>query len=275
VSRLLISEPPLQVLRSLAKHVGLNEAIVLQQLHFLQRGDVDAWVEKSVSEWVAVFPFWSGRTVERVFSSLREQGMAEAETVAGKPTRWRVTYDKLAEVGSVTLAEGPRHFVGGSLTKGETERKTEVPPTPRKRGKSLLAPADEAIGFSEWLGHHVEVCQRYGITRSVPKAFTDVRTKLARDFADLVGQGYELEDFKLASEGVLADDFMRAQKHTAPENVLRKSKIAKRIDEGRALRAAVDPKAGERELYGGLTKAEYFEKLNAAAQARQAGSEAA
>jgi hypothetical protein len=37
---------------------------------------------------------------------------------------------------------------------------------------------------------------------------------------------------------VLADEFMRAGGHTAPENVLRKTKIAKRIDEGRAWRAA-------------------------------------
>ena len=31
---LLISEPPLQVLPSLAVKIGLNEAIVLQQIHY-------------------------------------------------------------------------------------------------------------------------------------------------------------------------------------------------------------------------------------------------
>ncbi|WLF74824.1 hypothetical protein Q3V38_08385 [Limosilactobacillus fermentum] len=36
---LLIEEPPLQVLPSLAKSIGLNEAIVLQQIHY--------WIRKS------------------------------------------------------------------------------------------------------------------------------------------------------------------------------------------------------------------------------------
>lgn len=33
-AQLLINEPPLQVLPTLAKTIGLNEAIVLQQVHY-------------------------------------------------------------------------------------------------------------------------------------------------------------------------------------------------------------------------------------------------
>ena len=43
MSRLLIDEPPLQVLPSLAREIGLNEAIMLQQIHY--------WLLKSGNEF--------------------------------------------------------------------------------------------------------------------------------------------------------------------------------------------------------------------------------
>jgi len=58
MSKLLINEHPLIVLPSLAEEVGINEAIVLQQLHYwldnpkvgkLWRGK--SWVRNSVREW--------------------------------------------------------------------------------------------------------------------------------------------------------------------------------------------------------------------------------
>ena len=39
----LLPEPPLLVLPSLATRVGLNEAIVLQQVHFKSRHAADGW----------------------------------------------------------------------------------------------------------------------------------------------------------------------------------------------------------------------------------------
>lgn len=37
MSKLLIEEPPLQVLPSLAVTIGLNEAIIIQQIHYWLR----------------------------------------------------------------------------------------------------------------------------------------------------------------------------------------------------------------------------------------------
>jgi hypothetical protein len=115
---------------------------------------------------------------------------------------------------------------------------TSSPPKAPSSAKKIIEPQDEPIGFPEWLDHHVLICQRHEVPRSVPRTSTSYRSDLARTFAALLGEGYELEELKLASEGVLADDFMRGEGYTAPENVLRKTKIAKRIDEGRAWRAA-------------------------------------
>lgn len=80
MSKLLINEPPLQVLPSLAAKIGLNEAIFLQQLHYwLQRSSVEAldcrWVHNTTADWAEQFPFWSEKTIRRTVDSLREQGL--------------------------------------------------------------------------------------------------------------------------------------------------------------------------------------------------------
>ena len=78
MSRLLINEPPLQVLPSLAKEIGLNEAIVLQQMHYwlLKSANEFAgvkWFYKTLEEWQTEFPFWSAMTIRRTLGSLEKQ----------------------------------------------------------------------------------------------------------------------------------------------------------------------------------------------------------
>lgn len=227
MSARLIDEPPLLVLPSLAREIGLNEAMIVQQLHWLGRRRPDRWVERSMREWHRTFPFWSQRTIERVFAGLRELGWVEVLERPGEPSLHRVTPDKVAGVGADTMSGVPPTDCRGSVSKERTERKISP--------KKILSPHEEPIGFSEWLGYH---CEKAG--RSVPRAGTSARSDLARTYAALAGEGYELEDFKLATDGVLADDFMQANGHTKPENVLRKSKIAGRIDDGRAAREVLD-----------------------------------
>lgn len=84
--KLLISESPLQVIPSLAVAIGLNEAIVLQQMHYWlvnkansndQRSYHDGtyWVFNTYEEWQEQFPFWSARTIRRTITSLQDQGL--------------------------------------------------------------------------------------------------------------------------------------------------------------------------------------------------------
>lgn len=78
---LLIAEPPLQVLPSLAKAIGLNEAIVLQQIQYwiaLEQGiekDGRRWIYNTVEEWQKQFPFWGKNTLIRTIKNLREMGI--------------------------------------------------------------------------------------------------------------------------------------------------------------------------------------------------------
>lgn len=80
MSKLLINEEPLQVLPSLAKAIGLNEAMFLQQVHYwLNKSkhyhDDKVWIYNTYQGWMEQFPFWSERTLKRIVAALREQGL--------------------------------------------------------------------------------------------------------------------------------------------------------------------------------------------------------
>ena len=107
MSKLLINEPPLQVLPSLAAAIGLNEAIFLQQLHYwLARSTVEAlgcrWVHNTASEWADQFPFWSEKTIRRTVDSLRVQKLISTVQLRAcqhdHTLFYTIAYEKLAEV---------------------------------------------------------------------------------------------------------------------------------------------------------------------------------
>jgi len=79
MSKLLFDEHPLVILPELAVRIGLNEAIVLQQIHFwLQKSDHliggVKWVYNTVEEWSEQFPFFSPSTVRRTLGKLESEG---------------------------------------------------------------------------------------------------------------------------------------------------------------------------------------------------------
>lgn len=112
---LLINEPPLQVLPSLANLVGLNEAIILQQLHFrLQisnniREDKQ-WIYRTYEEWQEEFPFWSKDTIRRAIAKLEKQGLIIATNQFNRMkmdnTKWyRIDYAQMSLLQPVQNAQ--------------------------------------------------------------------------------------------------------------------------------------------------------------------------
>lgn len=106
-SSLLFDEAPLLVRPELAVRVGLNEAIVLQQIHYwlenkrksTKEKDLEHertyqqgrfWTYDSYKDWQRQFPFWSVRTVERVFTSLEEKGIL----ISGNFNQWKTDRTK-------------------------------------------------------------------------------------------------------------------------------------------------------------------------------------
>jgi hypothetical protein len=108
-SPLLIEEPPLQVLPALAIKIGLNEAIVLQQLHYLLRNPLfgrklgeHRWIFNTYEEWRSrFFPFWSCDTIKRTFGALAKRGLIVSCQPEGRLSRrkhYRVNYEELARI---------------------------------------------------------------------------------------------------------------------------------------------------------------------------------
>ncbi|MBC3105707.1 phage protein [Staphylococcus haemolyticus] len=80
MSNLLIDDYPILVLPNLATEIGLNEAIVLQQMHYwLKKSnhnyDGRRWIYNSFPEWQKHFPFWSVITIKRTVYSLEKQNL--------------------------------------------------------------------------------------------------------------------------------------------------------------------------------------------------------
>ncbi len=78
MNNLLIDDYPILVLPTLATEIGLNEAIVLQQMHYWLKNsnhnyDGKRWIYNSYKEWEQHFPFWSNATIRRTISSLEKQ----------------------------------------------------------------------------------------------------------------------------------------------------------------------------------------------------------
>ena len=78
MSSLLIDDYPILVLPKLATEIGLNEAIILQQMHYwINKSnhihDNKRWIYNSYKEWEQHFPFWSNATIRRTISSLEKQ----------------------------------------------------------------------------------------------------------------------------------------------------------------------------------------------------------
>lgn len=108
MSKLLINEQPLQVLPSLANIIGLNEAIVLQQLHFflrISRNKIGgrSWVYNTINDWQAEFSFWSVKTVQRTIDNLEKSGLVVSTDKFNKmkmdKTKWyTIDYKKLSDI---------------------------------------------------------------------------------------------------------------------------------------------------------------------------------
>ena len=105
---LLLDEQPLLVMPQLAKEIGLNEAIILQQIHYWLKNpkagvviNDEKWVYNSVTQWNEQFPFWSANTIRRALNNLREKGYLIAEKLSpdarDNTLYYRIDYSKTHE----------------------------------------------------------------------------------------------------------------------------------------------------------------------------------
>jgi len=103
-SSLLINEPPLQALPSLACLVGLDGAVILQQIHYwLQGSDHEAdgfiWVYNSYSQWGEQFRWLKPEAIRKQIRALEAAGYLISGNFGKHKidrTKWyRIDYDRL------------------------------------------------------------------------------------------------------------------------------------------------------------------------------------
>jgi uncharacterized phage protein (TIGR02220 family) len=116
MSKLLVNENPLMIIPSLAVKIGLNEAVILQQVHYWlvsskHVNEERKWINNTYKDWQKLVPFWSESTVKRTIKSLKDLGVLLTgnwnESKLDKTKWYSIDYEKLEqfEIGSVMMTE--------------------------------------------------------------------------------------------------------------------------------------------------------------------------
>jgi len=139
MTNLLLDEMPLLILPKLATLIGLNEAILLQQIHYwiehARRSrsqqhyhDGKWWVWNSYEQWQSDnFPFWSTRTIRRTVKSLAEKGLLHTGHFNRKgydrTTWYSINYERLDEIA----AQGERDQAEEGTANPNNKDQAEAP----------------------------------------------------------------------------------------------------------------------------------------------------
>lgn len=108
MSKVLISGNNLMFNPMLAAKIGLNESIVLQQIHYWLKNNHKKnrnlyngkyWAYNTYKEWQDQFPFWSLSTIKRTFQSLENKHLllsARFNKLGIDRTKWyTINYERL------------------------------------------------------------------------------------------------------------------------------------------------------------------------------------
>ncbi len=106
---LVFQEPPLFVVPTLAKKIGLEESVVFQQLFFLLQNpkngkvlsDGERYIFNTYEGWTEHFPWLGERGLRRVFGALEELGLVLTCQPEGSFSRrkyYRVSYGAIAKL---------------------------------------------------------------------------------------------------------------------------------------------------------------------------------
>ena len=176
---LILNSRPIVIIPELASKIGINEAVVIQQLHYWTKDtktglviDGKRWVYNTYSEWQKQFPFMSKRTIQRAFLKLENLGLidsTQARKSAGDRTKYySVNAEKVAELefeiakeqceeGEVVAPNWHYHNAkmalpscqNGTLsTESTSESTTEKTPQPPSTSKmSCPCPVDEILSL--------------------------------------------------------------------------------------------------------------------------------
>lgn len=151
---LLFIERPLVVNPRLASAIGLNEAIVLQQLHYWLTAtaagvehDGKNWVYNTMEQWQEQFPFWSVDTIKRAIGALKAAGLISVERL-NKHKHDQTNFYTIQYGHKALVDEGNLHQSGVATCTDVTEITTETT-TENKSLRDQQADARKTIPYDE------------------------------------------------------------------------------------------------------------------------------
>lgn len=133
--KILFDEQPIVVDKVLARKLGLNEAVVIQQVHYWLKINEKKnqnyihnryWTFNSLKEWHENnFDFWSLDTVKRTFSKLEKMGILLVDNFnkdRRDRTKWySIDYEKLGELLSEEDADKNCNSKSANCTNAKAE----------------------------------------------------------------------------------------------------------------------------------------------------------
>lgn len=298
MSNLLINEPPLQVLPSLARVIGLNEAIMLQQVHYWLhharvKHDGRMWVYKTFEEWQEQdFSFWSTRTIKRIATNLVEMGLLLVKKLANnsfdRVNHYTINYEKLAELEinktktpvtadsdnlaqskmsdchqhSDNLAQSDSDNLARCLRDNKENTKENIYISENEKNDDVISVMNKnAQSISDWQAPSKEVMQAELVRAGSILQMTDDQYQIYVD--DFKGH---FEQNALTGKPLLGDRNRKNRLRQWLENIAKKQSKQSNIFQGNA-NANTQPANNQHQQYDTSTTAGYAAKLDADAAA--------
>lgn len=178
MAKLLLDEHPLLISPTLAAKIGLNEAIMLQQINYwisdkrAPEREGRRWHYETYSKWQQQFPFWSLPTIKRIALSLESLGFVitkQFNQLKGNMTKWySIDYDKYhafidgthgiklipsTDQIDPTMGSKRSHLYSKETTEETNKDNNNIPPTPILKS----TPSPVVVNSEEESGLHAEL----------------------------------------------------------------------------------------------------------------------
>lgn len=214
---LLYIDRPLVINPALAEKIGLNEAIILQQLNYwLTRTDSGVsydgaqWVYNTYAEWKEQVPFFSERTIQRIILNLENLGLVEScmfNKSKGDRTKYYTINQKHKLLKPTKTAANPivpmcrdhsAKVAPSSCQSGTLS--TETTTENNTLGSQQVAQSAKADIVSELFAHWCEVMNKNpNSSKLTPKRRKAIKARL--------DDGYSIDDIRKAILGCSQDKF--------------------------------------------------------------------
>lgn len=145
---LLLSKNKIVLNTDLAVRIGLNEALVLQQLfYWLDRGvEINGrqWIYKTHSKWQKQdFPFWSISTIKRALNNLESIGLIDVDQLSDnnfdRKNYYTINFEKLKEYEVQSLDKSEKVKLNSSKSQSELNEDSKL----NQSDEVKMNPSDE------------------------------------------------------------------------------------------------------------------------------------